>query len=452
MITNSGKDILSKFLINQAPGYASHIAIGCGSKPLGPEEPFGNYENKKFLDFEMVRVPIISRGYVDDNGTTKLSFSAELPTSDRYEISEVGVFSAGSNPSANGNDSRSLLAFNEQELWKLNDSSGSSLSIPSISTPLDSYSVSITGAVGDGTSVTYTASEDISSYLISGFPVSVTGITPSQYNFSNLTASSTANPNEFVVTLSATGTYVSGGSLLINYNDGFFRDSESYPALKISTDNNIFYNQIRSDRYERSRVLSDALLVACNPAGEISPRSIQISGTSFNLERNAPTDEIKIAFAVSDIGKALYNVLSLTKDQEYFNTIASVSIKVDFYSGDSYATKTITLASNFDTNRYYVGSFKLSEVTTVGNFSWRNITSIKLTPFVDESYSSTDPNNQGYTYIIFDGIRIENITSISPLYGMTGYSVIKNTNAETIVKNANTSNLIEFRFSIDVSG
>jgi len=33
---------------------------------------------------------------------------------------------------------------------------------------------------------------------------------------------------------------------------------------------------------------------------------------------------------------------------------------------------------------------------------------------------------------------------------MTGYSVIKNKDAATIVKSANTTNYIEFRFALDV--
>ncbi len=53
-------------------------------------------------------------------------------------------------------------------------------------------------------------------------------------------------------------------------------------------------------------------------------------------------------------------------------------------------------------------------------------------------------------YIGLDAIRFENISTINPVYGMTGYTVLKNTNAETIIKAANTSNYIEFRFALDV--
>ena len=36
MITNSGKNIIAKYLLNQAPEFASHIAIGVGGNAVSP--------------------------------------------------------------------------------------------------------------------------------------------------------------------------------------------------------------------------------------------------------------------------------------------------------------------------------------------------------------------------------------------------------------------------------
>jgi hypothetical protein len=41
----------------------------------------------------------------------KLYLTAELPTEERYEISEIGIYSAGSNPSAGAYDSKTIFAF-----------------------------------------------------------------------------------------------------------------------------------------------------------------------------------------------------------------------------------------------------------------------------------------------------------------------------------------------------
>ncbi len=68
MITDIGKKIIGKYLIGQAPAYASYIAIGCGPTPLNTNDVTEDFSNKKSLDFEMFRVPISSRGFVNENG------------------------------------------------------------------------------------------------------------------------------------------------------------------------------------------------------------------------------------------------------------------------------------------------------------------------------------------------------------------------------------------------
>ena len=87
MITEKGKSIIAKYLIGQSPAYASYIAIGCGAKPLDSSTGvFGDYSDQKSLDFEMLRVPIISRGFVNEDGDDKIVLTAELPSDERYEI------------------------------------------------------------------------------------------------------------------------------------------------------------------------------------------------------------------------------------------------------------------------------------------------------------------------------------------------------------------------------
>jgi hypothetical protein len=54
-------------------------------------------------------------------------------------------------------------------------------------------------------------------------------------------------------------------------------------------------------------------------------------------------------------------------------------------------------------------------------------------------------------YIALDALRLENTQTVNPLYGLTGYSVVKNDNATTVIKSPNTSNYVEFRFAVGVS-
>ena len=124
MITSTGKNIILKYLLGQVPSYASYIAVGCGARPLEPyvSGVMPDYSNKTELDFEMFRVPVSSRGIVNEDGISKIVLTAELPTEERYEITEVGIYSAGFNPLLGSSDSKSLLSFTQSENWSINGS------------------------------------------------------------------------------------------------------------------------------------------------------------------------------------------------------------------------------------------------------------------------------------------------------------------------------------------
>lgn len=124
MITNDGKELIAKYLLGQAPQYATHLSIGSGAIPLDLNDASPSssvIQAKSVMDFETARVPIISKGFVDDEGTTKITFTAELPKDSRYDTTEVGLWSAGGNNLAINSDSR--MIFNFSESWERHDTS-----------------------------------------------------------------------------------------------------------------------------------------------------------------------------------------------------------------------------------------------------------------------------------------------------------------------------------------
>ena len=159
MITNKGKSIIGKYMLGQAPAYASYLAVGCGPIPLQTEDVADNFATKENLDFEMFRVPISSRGFVNENGIDKIVLTAELPTEERYEITEVGLYSAGSNPSAGAQDSKTVFAFTQGENWEYHTAS-SSIAIPVISVPLDANDDDIINATGTANGVFQTNADN----------------------------------------------------------------------------------------------------------------------------------------------------------------------------------------------------------------------------------------------------------------------------------------------------
>lgn len=392
MITNIGKNILAKYLLGHTQSYASHIAIGCGSTPLGfADDPYDYasvYETKQNLDFEMFRVPITSRGYVKENDSTYVVFTAELPTTERYGITEIGVYSAGSNPDAGVADSKIITSFSDVENWEHHTAIVAS-SIPKVSVALD-----------DGTNVISVVDE---------------------------------NDNDLTI-------------------------------FSVSSDNPTFLYDDRIARYEVPRFLDSSLMLRGdfstiaideNNTDSLIPDDTQsdhlhLTGTSMALDQNAPTDELKLAFSV--INKTGD---SLEDGTPADNNIQEVRIVVEFASGEGNdiqkAVMEISAINDVDgidfaTNRYVVATKQLQELRKTIGFSWDQVTIIKVYASVIVA-EGAEPSDY---YIALDGLRLENTTSAHPLYGLTGYSVIKNTTAYPVIKQTNSSSFVEFRFGFQV--
>lgn len=538
MITNTGKDIIAKYLLGQAPAYASHLAIGSGTRPLQTSDSLAPYQadfaHKKSLNFEMFRIPIISRGYItepdtnvlsisavtsnggtveytvttphgfapgdiiDISGTniagynlnnaivyttptttkftvrssatgtytsggsvtgriTKLTLTAELPTEQRYEISEVGIYSARSNPSATNKDSRMLYTFAETENWEYHGTSS---------------------AIGVGHAIATPLSAGV--------------------------ASGTINP-----ALGPTG------------DAGVFR---------ATSNNAIFNSDARLSIYERCRFLNTAiyvpgnmsqieksggqLLLANGGSGEYA-KHIHLAGTSVGLSQNSPEDELKLAFSI--VNK---NELHPLDPSKVYATIVFSPEENTTLDPQNFAIFEVEVTSGLDANRYNIATSKLSELVKGTSFSWGAVSLVRIYVSIFDNltvqtraYSISDhkativtvqdhgfavgskvtitgENNSFFNgshvvtdiidsktfnfakdgtenitsalssatvegptsnyFMALDALRLENVSTLNPLYGLTGYTVIKTDDGRPIVKEANTSNLVEFRFGLDV--
>jgi hypothetical protein len=92
-----------------------------------------------------------------------------------------------------------------------------------------------------------------------------------------------------------------------------------------------------------------------------------------------------------------------------------------------------------------VRSSAASDVYKRQRFNWAEVTTAKI--FVTVTKDSLPSDS---FYVCLDALRVENNTATNSLYGLTGYSVIKNVQSRPIIKSANTTNYIEFRFALDV--
>jgi hypothetical protein len=382
MITNIGKNLLAKYLVGQTQSYASHIAVGCGPNPVPSDGVLGDYSLKKSLDFEMFRVPIISRGFVNEDGLDKVVLTAELPTEERYEITEVGIFSAASNPVAGSFDSRNLYSFADTDNWLYQPFGSAAIDIPIRYEPLD-------GESENG---------------------------------------------------------------IIN---------QTVNVFATNADNRIFTQSDRVVRNERCRFLNNIIAIVGNDStltrnqlGKLQVGSgskyIRLNETAIDLTKNSPLDELRFAFSVvnkvansntvPDNVKILleFSYIGTNSTQEY----ARFEIDID---DESYLAGTAEDVFDFSQSRYIVSTKALKDLNKTDTFDWREVTVVKIYACVTEAGSPSD-----LFYVCLDGLRLENVTSTNSLYGLTGYSVIKNAGSRPIIKSANTTNYIEFRFALDV--
>lgn len=393
MITNTGKFILGKYLIGQAPAYASYIAIGCGPHAADSDDLLQDYSEKTNLEFEMFRVPITSRGFIsdyvldtdgslitDEGGTPiklpQIVFTAEMPTEERYEITEIGLYSSGFNPIAGAQDSKPLYSFTEDEGW------------------------------------------------YSDFGV----------------IQKTTEP--------------------LDDSDNVIRE-ELGPFIQTNANNRLFTDQQRVFLGERCRYLNNVVMVRGDMSNvsydevtgfnvidseERTPRPIIINNVDLaSVDKNAVSDEIRLAFTIVNVDGTDYSVYP-----------ENVNITLEFSNSDGSETAKMHIHMNkneynFESNRYFVVSKKLSELERTSAFSWSQVAVVKIYSTTTKYDSVTDSEFiTGEFFVAFDAIRLENITDTSPLYGMTGYTVVRTDGGTPIVKAQNTSGFVEFRLAVDV--
>jgi len=549
MITNTGKSIVIKYLLGQAPSYASYIAAGCGPKPVeqmsftvtakaiesniarltvSPHNmqigdyitvsdvdttfngiyqisaktsttvsysktaanvgtfsspisvsPNGkvsrNYSNKQSLDFEMFRVPITSRGYVQEDGVSKVVLTASIPSSDRYEITELGIYSAASNPSAQLSDSKNLFLFVKGEGWEYHNESAS-LEIPTVVNKLDLQTAgSIYTGTGLGSEINGTEGT-LAQLAANCFVADASNSTfdaelrvARQERSRNLGPSIflRGNSSDLVKTIaidsvsytSTTATYTTAKT-----HGLFVGDVVTTSGLSPSGYNGTFTVTGVNAASKTFTVANTTNASVSDGVGTVElPRFSAASGAhihaasniNLTLDENSPTDELHAAFSVVSV--------SSTSDGESFDAIGSVRVMLRFANSHqtdpaitAFAQMDIDLSStdyDFATNRYFVATQQLQDLNRYGSFTWRE-TSVVLA-YASVLDTNGDPMDE--YYVALDGLRLENVSSFNPLYGLTGYTIIENSTQGTtgtypkpIIKLPNTSNFIEFRYSLDV--
>jgi hypothetical protein len=230
-------------------------------------------------------------------------------------------------------------------------------------------------------------------------------------------------------------------------------------AFYANSDNPIFNSGGRKEKYETPRFMNTSLLIPGNASsmtntsgvlGTPSGTALKLNGTDLNIDRYSPEDEIRIAFSVVD-----KPINSSQLD------LGSVRIKIEFrYSSEETSPKAEFDAvvqnensAGLEDSRYFVSSKAIKDMTySTTDFSWASVSVVHIYVAAYSTASNTiSSSSSSDFYVALDGLRIENAQTNNPLYGMIGYSVLKNKDAETIIKKNNSTSYIEFRYALDVN-
>lgn len=472
MITNKGKAIITKFLAGQASTYASYIAVGCGHKP----GTSSGTAARDLLDFEMVRVAVSSVSVITDPVTdvTSIVFSAELPTQNRYSVSEVGLYSGASNPVA-VSDSRIIFDFTKTERWEAHNTI-SSYSIPDYSSI----------ALGTGNVIDINERLDESLEPVAESPMFSISSDDSMFTNQERIVSKEQS-RMFTDTL-----WMRGNTSELSVNaDGYLSPSSNsshihYTGLSIMLDANSSEDRLKL-AYAVSKIDTDypdpdkiKILV------QFSSDETEADGGQFaSLEYDATSASYDLTGdpSTSNSYMVLDKMLSEIKKTSLFSwsqaKIAKIFVSTELNAGSvsySITNNVVTAVTNLEHhfvvgNSVYVsglgdiadGTYTITAADTIAKtvsfaYTHENVTSTADT-------NATIRSASGAYYVTLDAMRVDNVydMKLNPLYGLVAYADVSksvdvsqaypgSSTFASVTKGQNENSYIEIKIPVDIGG
>ena len=467
MITNKGKQIVTKYLLGQAPSYASHIAIGCGATPVLENVNMNLDPEADSLEFEMLRVPVTSRGLVND------IFTKQISTIDRVIGGETTLETLEDHGMKIGQEF--TLAFPEGTDGEANfqQEANGRFVVKNITATTVTYDDPVRVDADSWPLPAASGEEELGYAVFSKERIIFKAELPSdqRYQITELALYPAVNnvaaaqyDSKVIASFSASegwqwnnGTSIEVIPSKVAIEDDFntILYSLTGPICFVAASNPVFESEPRKERYEPPRFKNQFVLLSgdsveldssFDPVG--ANAYLETSNIGLDLSKNSPDDYIRLAFSLVSASLAPDPGAPATTTRIKLQLINSLTASA---ISPPAATAEIELGwSDFGSgnNRYEVVDLQLKDFIRDAGFSWSNINLIRIYGCVLDS--AGDPTNA--YYIAFDGLRLDNVNTENPLYGMTAYTKVKNIreSLQPILKLENTSNYIEYRFSLGV--
>jgi len=202
----------------------------------------------------------------------------------------------------------------------------------------------------------------------------------------------------------------------------------------------------RTARYETPRFLDRCLMLAGNTT-TFSNDSLDTVSSGTHVDNSSFSADLS-KYPSSDIIKFAVSIVS--KDEVVSETPYKTRIRIDLIDIDNKVAsfKKLVYAADIAASRYIILEETLGNLYTPDTtFNWSKIISMNI--YVQTMNAS---NVYDDSYVIFDGMRIEESNNVNPLYGMVAYSKLKNSTEDglPIEKIENSQGYIEYRLGVSI--
>lgn len=450
MITGVGREIIAKYMLGHTSAYATHIGLGCGASP---DTGYRKFFTQLSIDSNVATIDI---------GTNNLSAGMDvrivqtIVPSGTPDISGEYVLTAATGTTVSFDFTHADLADTAVEGLISQIVGNIYESNPAMTFETKRLPIVSKGfANEDQTQLVFTAELPSDERIVISEASLWTAASDPNALGSQSKLLFAMNPEEGWVTHTPTG--MASVETVSSLSEGTLSiDTTIVPTIfAVSTNNSMFQSLPRQNQYEGGRVGKMMIgmrgdtsnITRAGNFGEASVGSshIHIDTRALDFSTNGTGDELRFALMVSTADATDIAVAPET-----------VKLLVEFLYSESDTTGYAKMyteipESDLDGNRYKVVSVPLSNFAYSPNFSWSNVRVVKISvQAVATEISGLAPED---FFVFLDGIRFENLSSNNPLYGMTGYSIVRNgslTPPMPIVSDDGEPGYIEFRLNIEV--
>jgi len=386
MLTQKGKNVLAKYLVNQAPGYAGYIAIGCGSNPLSTMTV--NVTSANLTSNIITFITSTAHNLLPGNGVfingVDNAFDGSyvistVPNTTAFTVSKVAANIATNTSLTPGTATQNFL-YRDQMTFEM------------FRVPIVSRGIFTENSL---TKVVFTAElPNLEQYGMTEIGIYPSGSNPTAstidsrvlFNFSD-----TENWEYHSDVIEKSVSYVGGAGYAAN---GAMNISSADNFVLINSYDPIFSTYYRMTSKEQPRFESKTLMLrgntsAINTSSTIysiyenssfpeNQSHIHNTNLSFSFDKNSADDILKLAFSV---------VTDSTNATQY-SEISGLNIIVQFadsetlgsseYANMQFSLNSTDLKANNANTQYYVVQKSLSELKTTANFQWSSVNTVKI--------------------------------------------------------------------------